>query len=167
MIRKIRANYLDGICERYKINLPIPDSLDTCEKLNQIFQTRRISLVFRRGSSRNLVPRVRVACVAGSQNSITGNGNRLDVLYWYKAIVRCKHLVPRILQREFKFSSWLKVNKIPNQIVHHHSATKFASMLQDIKKLQACKTAKMLTADWLIISIFYTTTWEISAIWLA
>ena len=65
MIRKIRANYLDGICERYKTNLQIPDSLDTCEKLNQIFQTRRISLVFRRGSSRNLVPRVRVACVAG------------------------------------------------------------------------------------------------------
>ena len=81
MIRKIRANYLDGICERHKTNLQIPDSLDTREKLNQIFQTRRISLVFRRGSSRNLVPRVRVACVAGSQNSITGNGNRLNVLY--------------------------------------------------------------------------------------
>ena len=34
---------------------------------------------------------------------------------------------------------------ISNQIVHHQSTTKFASMLEDIKKLQACKTAKILT----------------------
>ena len=81
-----------------------------------------------------------------SQNSITENGIRLNILYWYKTMVRCKHLVPRILQCEFRFSSWLKVNKISNQIVHDQSATKFASMLQDIKKLQACKTTKILTA---------------------
>ena len=67
--------------------------------------------------------------------------NRINSLFWYKAIVRCKHLVARILQHGFKLSSWLKVNKISNQIVHTQSATKFASMLQDIKKLQAwCKT---------------------------
>ena len=30
---------------------------------------------------------------------------------------------------------WLMVNKISNQTVHHQSATKFASMLQDIKKI--------------------------------
>ena len=81
-----------------------------------------------------------------SQNSITENGIRLNILYWYKTMVHCKHLVPRILQCEFRFSSWLKVNKISNQIVHDQSATKFASMLQDIKKLQACKTTKILTA---------------------
>ena len=32
------------------------------------------------------------------------------------------------------------MNKISNQTVHHQSPTKFDSMLQDIKKLQACKT---------------------------
>ena len=42
-------------------------------------------------------------CVQGlnittSQNSITENGNRLNSLYWYKAIVRCTRLVARILQ---------------------------------------------------------------------
>ena len=83
-------------------------------------------------------------CVQGlnittSQNSITENGNRLNSLYWYKAIVRCTHLVARILQHGCKFSSWLKVNKISNQTVHHQSATKCDSMLQDIKRLQACK----------------------------
>ena len=31
------------------------------------------------------------------------------------------------------------VNKISNQTVHHQSATKCDSMLQDIKRLQACK----------------------------
>ena len=40
-------------------------------------------------------------CVQGlnittSQNSITENGNRLNSLYWYKAIVRCTHSVARI-----------------------------------------------------------------------
>ena len=84
-------------------------------------------------------------CVQGlnittSQNSITENGNRLNSLYWYKAIVRCTHLVARILQHGCKFSSWLKVKKISNQTVHYQSATKFDSMLQDIKKLQAGKT---------------------------
>ena len=84
-------------------------------------------------------------CVQGlnittSQNSITENGNRLNSLYWYKAIVRCTHLVARILQHGCKFCRWLKVNKISNQTVHHQSATKFDSMLQDIKKLQAYKT---------------------------
>ena len=79
-------------------------------------------------------------CVQGlntttSQNSIAENGNRLNSLYWYKAIVRCKHLVARILQRGLKLSSWLKVEKISNQLAHHRSATKFASMLQDIKKI--------------------------------
>ena len=68
-----------------------------------------------------------------SQNSITENGNRLNNLYRYKAIVLCKHLVARILQRGFKLSSWLKVDKISNQIVYHQSATKFAFILQDIK----------------------------------
>ena len=34
----------------------------------------------------------------------------------------------------------VKVNKISNQTVQHQSATKFDSMLQDIKKLQAYKT---------------------------
>ena len=68
-----------------------------------------------------------------SQNSITENGNRLNSLYRYKAIVLCKHLVARILQRGFKLSSWLKVDKISNQIVYHQSATKFVFMLQDIK----------------------------------
>ena len=39
------------------------------------------------------------------------------------------------------------VNKISNQTVHHQSATKFASMWQDIKKkLPACKTARLVTA---------------------
>ena len=84
-------------------------------------------------------------CVQGlnittSQNAITENGNRLNSLYWYKAIARYTHLVARILQHGCKFSSWLKVNKISNQTVHHQSATKFDSMLQGIKKLQACKT---------------------------
>ena len=51
------------------------------------------------------------------------NGNRINSLYWYKAIVRYKHLVARILQDGFKLSSWLKVNKVSNQIVHHQSAT--------------------------------------------
>ena len=83
-------------------------------------------------------------CVQGlnittSQNSITENGNGLNSLYWYKAIVRCTHLVARILQHGCKFSSRLKVNKISNQTVHHQSATKCDSMLQDIKRLQACK----------------------------
>ena len=32
------------------------------------------------------------------------------------------------------------MNKISNQTVHHESATKFDSMLQDMKKLQARKT---------------------------
>ena len=32
------------------------------------------------------------------------------------------------------------MKKISNQTVHHQSGTKFDSMLQDIKKLQACKT---------------------------
>ena len=78
-------------------------------------------------------------CVQGlntttSQNSIAENGNRLNSLFWYKAIVRCTHLVARILQHGCKFSSWLKVNKISNQTVHHQSATKLDSMLQDIKK---------------------------------
>ena len=73
-------------------------------------------------------------CVQGlnittSQNSITENGNRLNSLYWYKAIVRCTHLVARILQHGCKFSSWLKVNKISNQTVHHQSATKLDSMM--------------------------------------
>ena len=40
-----------------------------------------------------------------SQNSITENGDRLNSLYRYKAIVRCIHLVARILQQECKFSS--------------------------------------------------------------
>ena len=79
-------------------------------------------------------------CVQGlnittSQNAITENGNRLNSLYWYKAIARYTHLVARILQHGCKFSSWLKVNKISNQTVHHQSATKFDSMLQDIKKI--------------------------------
>ena len=103
---------------------------------------------------------------------VQNNGNRLNILYWYKAIVRCKHLDARILQHEFKFSSWLKATKISNQIVHHHSATKFASMLQlDIKKLQACKTVFLIlrkkkktitnicthvNTNWLIIPIFNT-----------
>ena len=38
------------------------------------------------------------------------------------------------------------VRKISNQTVHHQSASKFASISQDIKKLPACKTAKILTA---------------------
>ena len=50
-------------------------------------------------------------------------------MYWYKAIVRCTHLVARILQHGCKFSSWLKVNKISNQTVHHQSATKLDSMM--------------------------------------
>ena len=39
------------------------------------------------------------------RNSITENGNRLNSLYRYKAIVRCIHLVARILQQGCKFSS--------------------------------------------------------------
>ena len=120
------------------------------------------------------------SCVQGlnitsSQNSITENGNRLNSLYWYKAIVRCTHLFARILQHGCKSSRWLKVNKISNQTVHHQSATKFDSILQDIKKLQACKTKntfcisdsaqkkKKITnifnhvnTDWLIISLLNT-----------
>ena len=57
--------------------------------------------------------------ITASQNSITENRNRLNSFYWYKAIVRCTHLVARILQHGCKFSSWrLKVNKISNQTVH-------------------------------------------------
>ena len=44
---KTHANYLDGICVQYKTNLQIQDCLDTHKKPNQIFQPRRISLVFR------------------------------------------------------------------------------------------------------------------------
>ena len=117
-------------------------------------------------------------CVQGlntttSQNSIAENGNRLNSLYWYKAIVRCTHLVARILQHGYKFSSWLKVNKISNQSVQHQSATKFDCMLQDIKKLQAYKTKNTfciseiaqkkviytfnhVNTDWLIISLLNT-----------
>ena len=83
-------------------------------------------------------------CVQGlnittSQNSITENGNRLNSLYWYKAIVRCTHLAACILQHGFKFGSSLMMNKISNQTVHHRSATKSASMLQDIKNYQPVK----------------------------
>ena len=53
----------------------------------------------------------------------------LNSLYWYKDIVRCTHLVSRILQHGCKCSSWLKVNKISNQTVHHQSATKLDSMM--------------------------------------
>ena len=84
--------------------------------------------------------------ITTSQNSITEKGNRLNNLYWYKAIARCTHLVARILQHVCKFSSEPKVIKISNQAVHHQSATKFASLLQDIKKLPACDTAKIPTA---------------------
>ena len=63
------------------------------------------------------------------------NGNRINSLYWYKAIVRCKHLVARILQHGFKLSSWLKVNKISNQIVHHQSATLICIHAAGYKKI--------------------------------
>ena len=88
-----------------------------------------------------------VAHVAGNKKNPWFRSHILSKVFeqmgiGYKAIVRCKHLVAHILQHGFKLSSWLKVNKISNQIVHYQSATKFASMLQDIKKLQAwCKTA--------------------------
>ena len=36
------------------------------------------------------------------------------------------------------------IHGISNQTVHHQSAAKFDSMLQDIKKLQACKTKNTL-----------------------
>ena len=100
------------------------------------------------------------------------NGNRLNSLYWYKAIVRCTHLFARILQHGCKFSSWLKVDKILNQTVYHQSATKFDPMLQDIKNCKPIKL-KILSAflilhkkitnifnhvntDWLIISLLNT-----------
>ena len=74
--------------------------------------------------------------ITTSQNSmtITENGNWLNRLYWYRAIVRCTHLVARILQHGCKFSCWLNVNKISNQTVHHQSATKLDSTLPDTKK---------------------------------
>ena len=120
-------------------------------------------------------------CVQGlnittSQNSITENGNRLNSLYWYKAIVRCTHLVARILQHGCKFSRWLMVNKRSSQTVHHHSAAKFQSMLQDKKNYQPVKMLKYLlyfwycakklntnifnhvNTDWLIISLLNTFT---------
>ena len=117
---------------------------------------------------------VQVLNITTSQNSIAENGNRLNSLYWYKAIVRCTHLVARILQHGCKFSSWLKVNKISNQTVHHQSATKLDSMLQDIKKKHKPVKLKILSAflilrknkntnifnhistDWLIISLLNT-----------
>ena len=72
-----------------------------------------------------------------SQNLITENGSKLNSFYWYNTIVRCKHLVARIFQHGFKLSSWVQVNKknISNQIAHHQPTTKFASMLEDIKKI--------------------------------
>ena len=53
----------------------------------------------------------------------------------------------------------MMVNNISNQTVHHQSTTKFASMLQDVKKLPACKTSKYLLHFWYctkksIINIF-------------
>ena len=106
-------------------------------------------------------------------NSITQNGNRLNSLYWYNAFVRCTHLASCILQHGCKFGSWLMVNKISNQTVHHQSATKFAYMLQDIKNYQPVKLLKYLlhfwycawksiivfnhvNTDWLIISLLNT-----------
>ena len=65
-------------------------------------------------------------------------------LYWYKAIFRCPHLVARILQHRCKISSWLMVNKRSNQTVHLQSATKFESLLQDIKNYQPVKLLKYL-----------------------
>ena len=53
----------------------------------------------------------------------------------HKRNARSTHFVARILQHGGKFSSRLKVNKISNQTVHHQSATKFESMLPDIKKI--------------------------------
>ena len=113
-------------------------------------------------------------CVQGlnittSQKSITENGNRLNSLYCYKVIVRCTHLVARILQRGCKFCSWLKLKKISNQTVHHQPATKFAFMLQDInykplklkipsafliwRKKKITNIFNHVNTDWLIISL--------------
>ena len=97
-------------------------------------------------------------------------------MYWYKAIVHCTHLVACVLQHRCKFGSWLMVNKLSNQTVHHHSATKSASMLQDIKNYKPVKLLKIKTltaflilrkktitnifnhvnTDWLIISLLNT-----------
>ena len=97
-------------------------------------------------------------------------------MYWYKVIVRCTHLVVRILQHGCKFSRWLMVNKRSSQTVHHHSAAKFQSMLQDKKNYQPVKMLKYLlyflycakklntnifnhvNTDWLIISLLNTFT---------
>ena len=123
--------------------------------------------------------RSRILCPGFERNCFTRldteNGNRLNSLYWYKAIVRCTHLVARILQHGCKFSSWLKVNKISNQTVHHQSATKFDSMPQDIYIYINYKPAKLkilsaflilrkkntnifnhVNTEWLIISLLNT-----------
>ena len=47
-----------------------------------------------------------------------------------------------------QIGSWLKVNKISNQTAHHQSATKFESMLQDIKNYQPVKLLKYLLHFW-------------------
>ena len=89
-------------------------------------------------------------CVQGlnittSQNSITENGNRLNSLYWYKAIVRFTHLVTRILQHGCKFRSWVKETKYQiNQFTISHLQTWIRAA--GYKNLPACKTAKILTA---------------------
>ena len=115
----------------------------------------------------------KVMIIFTSQTSITENGNRLNSLYWYKTIVRCKHLVARIFQRGFKLSSWMQVNKISNQIVYHQSATKFASMLQDItKNYKPVKLLKYLLHFWFcvkkknnnILTILTRTDWLIISI---
>ena len=53
-----------------------------------------------------------------------------------------------ILQHGCQFRSWVMVNKISNQTVHHHLATKFASMLHDIKKYQPVKLLIYLLHFW-------------------
>ena len=74
MIRKIRANCLDGICVRYKTNLQIPDCLDTYKKLNQIFQPRRISLVFRLDSAVRAISFPEFALLAMPRSRNGGEG---------------------------------------------------------------------------------------------
>ena len=95
-------------------------------------------------------------CVQGlnittSQNSITENRNKLNSLYWYKAIVRCTHVVARILEHGYKFNlvadlRWtkyqIKVFTICQVLI------KFACMLQDIKNYQPVTLPKYSLHFW-------------------
>ena len=112
-------NQIDGVLSRIFIHSHCKVRSNNPKGGCACLKKKKESLV----SITHIASKASIASITTSQNSITENGNRLNSLYWYKAIVRCTHLVARILQHGYKFNSWLKVNKISDQTVHHQSAT--------------------------------------------